>query len=150
MSASGEGRKRSQISIANSSDYSLKIVEPDIVDLNGSIKTPSGSIEPCLLKKLADNHVGKKYLFVLPDGHCHPSRPWSCAARCLILVYTVCRCPIYGTIGLNELSEMELDNKACLPILRPGKTRTSHSYVPQRLCFTCTVAFWPFYFPKIS
>ena len=56
---SGEGRKRSQISIANSSDYTLKIVEPDIVDLNGSIKKPSGAIEPCLLKKLSDNHVGK-------------------------------------------------------------------------------------------
>ena len=55
----GEGRKRSQISIANSSDYTLKIVEPDIVDLNGSLKMPSGAIEPCLLKKLADNHVGK-------------------------------------------------------------------------------------------
>lgn len=55
---SGEGRKRSQISIANSSDYSLKIVEPDIVDLNGALKKPSGALEPCLLKKLADNHVG--------------------------------------------------------------------------------------------
>lgn len=55
----GEGRKRSQISIVNCSEYSLNVTEPDIVDLAGSLKKPSGGIEPCILKKLTDGHLGK-------------------------------------------------------------------------------------------
>lgn len=51
---SGEGRKRSQMSIANCSDYTLNIVETDIVDLTGSLKKPSGAIEPCILKKMGE------------------------------------------------------------------------------------------------
>ena len=50
----GEGRKRSQMSIANCSDYSLNVVEPEIVDLVGALKKPSGSIEPCILKKMGE------------------------------------------------------------------------------------------------
>lgn len=50
----GEGRKRSQMSIANCSDFTLNIVEPDIVDLTGSLKKPSGAIEPCILKKMGE------------------------------------------------------------------------------------------------
>lgn len=55
---SGEGRKRTQIHIGNCSDYSLNVVEPEIVDLVGSLKKPSGSIEPVILKKMNDGHVG--------------------------------------------------------------------------------------------
>ncbi|XP_052761429.1 filamin-A-like isoform X2 [Mya arenaria] len=55
---SGEGRKRSQISIAKSSDYALNVIEPDIIDLAASLKKPGGGIEPCILKKLPDGHLG--------------------------------------------------------------------------------------------
>ncbi|XP_052265611.1 filamin-A-like isoform X1 [Dreissena polymorpha] len=55
---SGEGRKRSQISISNCSDYALNVLEPEIVDLTGSLKKPSGAIEPCILKKLAEGRLG--------------------------------------------------------------------------------------------
>lgn len=55
---SGEGRKRSQIHIGSCSDFSLNVVEPDIVDLVGNLKKPSGAIEPIILKKLSDGHVG--------------------------------------------------------------------------------------------
>ncbi|XP_069125189.1 filamin-A-like isoform X3 [Argopecten irradians] len=55
---SGEGRKRSQLSLANSSDYSLDVLEPEIVDLAGHLKTPGNTTEPCILKKLGDGHLG--------------------------------------------------------------------------------------------
>ncbi|KAL8614771.1 hypothetical protein ACOMHN_017752 [Nucella lapillus] len=55
---SGEGRKRSQLSLGNSSEYSLKVIEADIVDLQGTIQTPAGNIEPCILKKMGDGEIG--------------------------------------------------------------------------------------------
>lgn len=55
---SGVGRKRSQISLADSSEYSLKVVPTDMVNLTGSIKSPNGNTEPCFLKKLADGSLG--------------------------------------------------------------------------------------------
>lgn len=61
----GEGRKRSQLSLGNSSEYSLKVLETNVVDLVASIKLPSGAIEPCLLKKDSEGHlckIFKKYL----------------------------------------------------------------------------------------
>lgn len=54
---SGEGRKRSQISLGNASEYALNVMEPDIVDLVGSIKGPQGNFEPCILKKSKDGHL---------------------------------------------------------------------------------------------
>lgn len=54
---SGEGRKRSQISLGNASEYALNVMEPDIVDLVGSIRNPSGHYEPCILKKSKDGHL---------------------------------------------------------------------------------------------
>ena len=56
---SGEGRKRSQLSLGNSAEYSLKVIEPDIVDLVGTIQTPEGAIEPCILKKMGDGDIGE-------------------------------------------------------------------------------------------
>ncbi|XP_029646412.1 filamin-A isoform X1 [Octopus sinensis] len=55
---SGVGRKRSQIFLGNSSEYSLKVMEADMVNLHGNIKTPKGSVETCFLKKLADGSLG--------------------------------------------------------------------------------------------
>ncbi|XP_063444322.1 filamin-A-like isoform X4 [Mytilus trossulus] len=54
---SGEGRKRSQISLGNASEYALNVMEPDIVDLVGSIRGPKGGFEPCILKKSKDGHL---------------------------------------------------------------------------------------------
>ncbi|XP_012936132.1 filamin-A [Aplysia californica] len=54
---SGEGRKRSYLSVGNSAEYSLKIVEADIVDLVGTIRTPGGQIEPIILKKTGDGEL---------------------------------------------------------------------------------------------
>ncbi|XP_025077978.1 filamin-A-like isoform X3 [Pomacea canaliculata] len=55
---SGEGRKRSQLSLGNSAEYSLKVIEADIVDLVGTIQTPAGNIEPIILKKMGDGEIG--------------------------------------------------------------------------------------------
>ncbi|KAK7113041.1 filamin-A-like isoform X2 [Littorina saxatilis] len=55
---SGEGRKRTQLSLGNSAEYSLKVIEADLVDLVGTIQTPAGNIEPCLLKKMGDGEIG--------------------------------------------------------------------------------------------
>ncbi|KAL3876827.1 hypothetical protein ACJMK2_034617 [Sinanodonta woodiana] len=55
---SGEGRKRTQLSISNCSDYPLNVLDPDIFDLAGSLKNPSGALEPCILKKMPDGHLG--------------------------------------------------------------------------------------------
>lgn len=54
---SGEGRKRSQLSLGNTCEYDLGVSEPDIVDLNGSLHYPDGKIEPCVLKKLSDGKL---------------------------------------------------------------------------------------------
>ena len=61
MFVSGEGRKRVQFSISNSSEYSLKVTEADIVDLVGTIKSPKGQTEPCILKKLSNGELGKRF-----------------------------------------------------------------------------------------
>lgn len=55
---SGEGRKRSQLSLGNSAEYSLKVIEAEIVDLVGTVQTPSGNIEPCLMRKMGDGEIG--------------------------------------------------------------------------------------------
>ncbi|XP_059167482.1 filamin-A-like, partial [Physella acuta] len=58
---SGEGRKRSTLSLGNSAEYSLKIIEPDIVDLVGTLQTPGGQIEPIILKKMENGELGIAY-----------------------------------------------------------------------------------------
>ncbi|KAL5013398.1 hypothetical protein ScPMuIL_007668 [Solemya velum] len=52
----GEQRKRAQI--GRSSEVSLKVTETDISSLTARIKTPSGQVEPCLLKRLPNGHLG--------------------------------------------------------------------------------------------
>jgi len=54
----GEGRKRSHISVGHSSEVSLKVQEKDIKSLNASIISPSGLEEPCFVKKLPNGHLG--------------------------------------------------------------------------------------------
>ncbi|XP_041349933.1 filamin-A-like isoform X2 [Gigantopelta aegis] len=54
----GEPQKRAQLSVGSSSEVSLKVTETDISSLSASIKSPSGRLEPCLLKRLANGHLG--------------------------------------------------------------------------------------------
>ena len=58
-SPAGEPRKRAQLSVGSSSEVSLKVTETDISDLTASIRSPSGREEPCLLKRLANGHLGE-------------------------------------------------------------------------------------------
>ncbi|BFZ03233.1 hypothetical protein BsWGS_06272 [Bradybaena similaris] len=58
---SGEGRKRSTLSVAQSAEYSLKIVEADMVDLVANLRTPAGTIEPVILKKMDNGELGIAY-----------------------------------------------------------------------------------------
>nr|AKS48135.1 filamin-like protein-1 [Mytilus coruscus] len=52
----GEIKRKSQF--GRSSEFELKIVEEDIGNLMATIRTPSGTDEPCLLKRLANGHLG--------------------------------------------------------------------------------------------
>ncbi|XP_061187564.1 filamin-A-like isoform X11 [Saccostrea echinata] len=52
----GEPRRKAQI--GRSSEVSLKVMEQDINNLTASIRSPSGREEPCLLKRLANGHLG--------------------------------------------------------------------------------------------
>ena len=55
---SGEGRKRSQMSVPGTSQYTLGGKDVDLTNMVGVIKTPGGATEPCLLKKLPDGKLG--------------------------------------------------------------------------------------------
>ncbi|XP_048239132.1 filamin-A-like isoform X3 [Haliotis rufescens] len=54
----GEPKRRAQISVGSSSEVSLKVTESDIASLTASIRSPSGREEPCILKRLANGHLG--------------------------------------------------------------------------------------------
>lgn len=53
----GEPRRKAQI--GRSSEVSLKVMEQDINNLTASIRSPTGREEPCLLKRLANGHLGR-------------------------------------------------------------------------------------------
>ncbi|KAM6960914.1 filamin-C-like [Aplochiton taeniatus] len=50
--------RTSQLNVGTSADLSLKITETDLSLLNATIRAPSGNEEPCLLKRLANRHIG--------------------------------------------------------------------------------------------
>jgi len=54
---SGEGRKRTTLSLGNSAEYSLKVLEADIVDMVGTMQTSDGTIEPIILRKSEDGEL---------------------------------------------------------------------------------------------
>ena len=58
MSTSGEGRKRSQLSVVATSCYTLGGNNVDLTNMVGVLKAPGGVAEPCLLKKTADGKLG--------------------------------------------------------------------------------------------
>lgn len=55
---SGEGRKRSQLSMAATSDVALGGKVADLTGVLGMVKSPSGASDPCLLKKMPDGQLG--------------------------------------------------------------------------------------------
>lgn len=59
MCVSEDKQRRSQVKLGSAADFSLDINETDLSLLTASIKSPSGKDEPCLLKRMANNHIGK-------------------------------------------------------------------------------------------
>lgn len=55
---SGEGRKRSQYAIPATSEVGLGGANVDLANSVGILKLPSGTTEPCLLKKMDDGRLG--------------------------------------------------------------------------------------------
>lgn len=56
---SEDNQRRSQVKLGSAADFSLDINETDLSLLSASIRSPSGRDEPCLLKRMANNHIGK-------------------------------------------------------------------------------------------
>ena len=56
----GAGRKKSLLSVPVTSDYVLGGSEVDLTNMVGHIKTPIGTVEQCLLKKMANGKLGRQ------------------------------------------------------------------------------------------
>lgn len=54
-----DSRRCSQVKLGSAADFLLDISETDLSTLTASIKAPSGRDEPCLLKRLPNNHIGE-------------------------------------------------------------------------------------------
>lgn len=54
-----DNRRCSQVKLGSAADFLLDISETDLSTLTASIKAPSGRDEPCLLKRLPNNHIGE-------------------------------------------------------------------------------------------
>uniref|UniRef100_A0A8C4EIE9 Filamin B n=1 Tax=Dicentrarchus labrax TaxID=13489 RepID=A0A8C4EIE9_DICLA len=59
---SEDNQRRSQVKLGSAADFSLDINETDLSLLTASIKAPSGRDEPCLLKRMANNHIGISFI----------------------------------------------------------------------------------------
>lgn len=59
-----DNRRCSQVKLGSAADFLLDINETDLSLLTASIKAPSGRDEPCLLKRLPNNHIGKNANFL--------------------------------------------------------------------------------------
>uniref|UniRef100_A0A7N8XHM8 Filamin B n=1 Tax=Mastacembelus armatus TaxID=205130 RepID=A0A7N8XHM8_9TELE len=57
-----DNQRRSQIKLGSAADFSLDINETDLSLLTASIRSPSGRDEPCLLKRMANNHIGISFI----------------------------------------------------------------------------------------
>lgn len=58
LCVSEDNQRRSQVKLGSAADFSLNINETDLSLLTASIQSPSGRDEPCLLKRMANNHIG--------------------------------------------------------------------------------------------
>ncbi|KAG7226662.1 hypothetical protein INR49_001832 [Caranx melampygus] len=57
-----DNKRRSQVKLGSAADFSLDINETDLSLLTASIRAPSGRDEPCLLKRMANNHIGISFI----------------------------------------------------------------------------------------
>ncbi|KAM4583192.1 filamin B a isoform 1-T1 [Fundulus diaphanus] len=57
-----DNQRRSQVKLGSAADFSLDINESDLSVLTASIRAPSGRDEPCLLKRMANNHIGISFI----------------------------------------------------------------------------------------
>nr|XP_061814514.1 filamin-B-like isoform X1 [Nerophis lumbriciformis] len=55
-------QRRSQVKLGSAADFFLNINETDLSLLHASIAAPSGREEPCLLKRMSNNHVGVSFI----------------------------------------------------------------------------------------
>uniref|UniRef100_A0A3Q4HHD8 Filamin B n=1 Tax=Neolamprologus brichardi TaxID=32507 RepID=A0A3Q4HHD8_NEOBR len=60
--ATDDNQRRSQVKLGSAADFSLDINETDLSLLSASIRSPSGRDEPCLLKRMANNHIGISFI----------------------------------------------------------------------------------------
>ncbi|XP_067360675.1 filamin-B isoform X2 [Channa argus] len=57
-----DNQRRSQVKLGSAADFSLDITETDLSLLTASIRSPSGRDEPCLLKRMPNNHIGISFI----------------------------------------------------------------------------------------
>ncbi|XP_054990702.1 filamin-B isoform X2 [Sorex araneus] len=57
-----DSRRCSQVKLGSAADFLLDISETDLSTLTASIKAPSGRDEPCILKRLPNNHIGISFI----------------------------------------------------------------------------------------
>ncbi|KAM7336246.1 filamin-B isoform X1 [Alexandromys fortis] len=57
-----DSRRCSQVKLGSAADFLLDISETDLSTLTANIKAPSGRDEPCLLKRLPNNHIGISFI----------------------------------------------------------------------------------------
>ncbi|KAF0034429.1 hypothetical protein F2P81_012187 [Scophthalmus maximus] len=57
-----DNQRRSHVKLGSAADFSLDINETDLTLLTASIRSPSGRDEPCLLKRMANNHIGISFI----------------------------------------------------------------------------------------
>ncbi|KAM3621534.1 uncharacterized protein V6R79_012576 [Siganus canaliculatus] len=57
-----DNQRRSQVKLGSAADFSLDINETDLSLLTAAIRAPSGRDEPCLLKRLSNNHIGISFI----------------------------------------------------------------------------------------
>ncbi|KAK2861659.1 hypothetical protein Q5P01_001192 [Channa striata] len=57
-----DNQRRSHVKLGSAADFSLDINETDLSLLTASIRSPSGRDEPCLLKRMANNHIGISFI----------------------------------------------------------------------------------------
>nr|XP_020466872.1 filamin-B isoform X2 [Monopterus albus] len=57
-----DNQRRSQVKLGSAADFSLDINETDLTLLTASIRSPSGRDEPCLLKRMPNNHIGISFI----------------------------------------------------------------------------------------
>ena len=83
---SGEGRKRSQVSMQGTSEIALGGKNVDLTGMVGILKTPGGKEEHCLLKRMPDGQLGiasftpknpgMHVVTVTQDGSPYPGSPF--------------------------------------------------------------------------